>query len=71
MGAIRPKFGEWLRGVWAAETDPQRDGMYVETIYLRGESNRGTWYRLTDGNGDFWRTRGCDCVTAPIERGAR
>ena len=49
-----PAFGEWMRGVFASESNPIRDGMYVETIKRTGRVNRGTWYRLTDGNGRFW-----------------
>lgn len=52
--ARKPKFGEWMRGVWASESNPQRDGMYVETRVRKGPVNPGTWYRLTDGRGRFW-----------------
>lgn len=51
-----PKFGEWLRGIYASEDNPIRDGMYVETIYVpKGKMNAGKWYRLTDGKGMFWK----------------
>lgn len=49
-----PVFGEWMRGIWASESNPIRDGMYVETIRRTGRVNRGTFYRLTDGKGKFW-----------------
>lgn len=50
----KPQFGEWMRGVWASEGNPKRDGMYVETRVRNGRCNPGTWYRLTDGHGQFW-----------------
>lgn len=49
-----PKFGDRLRGIYAGESNPQRDGIYVETIRRTGNMNRGTFYRLTDGKGHFW-----------------
>lgn len=49
-----PKFGEWLRGVWASARNPHRDGMFVESQHYTGKFNPGLWYRLTDGNGAFW-----------------
>ena len=50
----KPVFGEWMRGIYAGMKNPQRDGMYVETIRRSGRMNHGTWYRLTDGKGKFW-----------------
>lgn len=53
--AREPKFGEWLRGIYAGERNPQREGMFVRTIHRpRGRTNSGKWYQLTDGNGSFW-----------------
>lgn len=49
-----PKFGDWIRGNFASERNPIRDGMYVETIRNTGRLNHGTFYRLTDGRGKFW-----------------
>lgn len=49
-----PKFGDWMRGIHAAESNPHRDGMFVEVIKRAGRVNRGTFYRLTDGRGKFW-----------------
>lgn len=51
----QPIFGEWLRGIWASETNPIRDGRYVRTVTRTGGLNRGTWYELTDGHGKFWQ----------------
>ena len=50
-----PKFGEWLRGIHASETNPHRDGMYVRTIRRTGKLNPGVHYEVTDGNGKFWQ----------------
>jgi hypothetical protein len=58
-----PKFGEWLRGVWASASNPTRDGMYVRTIRRTGRAtNPGTWYELTDGKGKFWQYQAKDTV---------
>lgn len=50
-----PKFGEWLRGIYASESNPHRDGMYVRTIHRTGKLNPGIHYEVTDGNGTFWQ----------------
>ena len=50
-----PKFGEWLRGIYASESNPHRDGMYVRTIRRTGRLNPGVHYEVTDGNGLFWQ----------------
>lgn len=49
-----PVFGEWMRGIWASDQNPQRDGMYVKTIRRSGRFNPGTFYELTNGRGSFW-----------------
>ena len=63
----KPKFGEWLRGIYASESNPQRDGMYVRTIRRTGRMNPGTFYELTDGNGRFWQypAQSVERVAAP------
>lgn len=50
-----PKFGDWVRGNYASEGNPIRDGMYVRTIRKTGRMNPGVFYELTDGNGKFWQ----------------
>jgi len=50
-----PKFGEWLRGIWASPSNPIRDGRYVRTVRRTGILNPGTFYELTDGQGKFWQ----------------
>lgn len=60
--ARNPKFGEWIRGIWASERNPQRDGMYVETKRRTGMVNPGVWYRLTDGRGKFWEYEAKDTL---------
>lgn len=43
-----------VRGVFAGEGNPHRDGIFVEHIRRTGKMNPGRWLRLTDGKGDFW-----------------
>ena len=49
-----PHIGDWIRGTYASPHNPQRDGIYVETIYRTGRLNKGKFYRITDGKGKFW-----------------
>lgn len=49
-----PRFMELIRGIYASERNPQRDGMFVEVIRRTGRMNAGTFYRITDGKGSFW-----------------
>ena len=56
-----------MRGIWASETNPIRDGYYVETVYRSGKLNPGTWYRLTDCNGGFWEYLAIDTVFLSAE----
>ena len=51
-----PKFGDIVRGIYASESNPLRDGIFVETITRTGKLNRGVHYRMTDGKGEFWTT---------------
>lgn len=52
---MKPKFGQWFRGIHASENNPHRDGRFVEVIHRSGRvMNPGTFYRLTDGKGGFW-----------------
>lgn len=53
--ARAPAFGERMRGIWASEQNPHRDGNYVRTVRRTGRFNPGTFYELTDGKGDFWQ----------------
>lgn len=48
--AREPKFGDWIRGIYASERNPIRDGIYVRTT----RRNHETLYELTDGKGKFW-----------------
>lgn len=50
-----PVFGERLRGKYASEANPIRDGYYVRTIVHAGRLNPGKFYELTDRRGKFWR----------------
>lgn len=38
----------------ASEDNPQRSGVYVETVRRTGRLNAGVHYRVTDGEGEFW-----------------
>jgi hypothetical protein len=61
-----PKFGEWMRGVYASASNPHRDGMFVRTERRAGRFNPGTWHELTDGNGNFWSyPASCTVFLAP------
>lgn len=60
--ARMPKFAEWMRGIYASPGNPQRDGMYVRTIFRTSRVNKGFWYELTDGNGNFYQYRPQDTV---------
>lgn len=51
-----PLFCEWFTNVMASDDNPTRHGMYVETKVVTGRMNRGTWWRLTDGQGRFWES---------------
>lgn len=53
-----PKFGDWMRNPWAGESNPQRDGMFVQSKRVTGKFNPGLWYEMTDGNGAFWSSNG-------------
>lgn len=59
---MRPKFGDWIRGIYASERNPNRDGMYVRTIRRTGRLNPGVYYELTDGNGRFWQFLACETI---------
>lgn len=50
-----PKFGDWVRGNFASENNPIRDGMFVRVVRRSGRMNPGVFYELTDGKGKFWQ----------------
>lgn len=55
ISKFTPRFGDMLRGIWASEQNPQRDGFYVETTSHRaGRFHTRRYYRCTDGQGNFW-----------------
>ncbi len=54
-GKVRhPKFGDRMRGAYASENNPQRDGYFVREIIRTGRLNPGKCYQFTDGKGAFW-----------------
>lgn len=62
-----PMFGERIMGIWAGEQNPHRIGRYVETKRRTGRMNPGTWYRLTDGKGNFWEYEASQTLFVPPE----
>lgn len=54
-GLKHPKFGDRIRGIYASERNPQRDGYFVRVVHNTGRTNRGTYYECTDGRGNFWQ----------------
>lgn len=51
----KPKFGDRVRGIYASESNPQRDGYFVEELRHKvGPYSYENTYRITDGNGNFW-----------------
>ncbi len=65
---VEPKFGDRLRGIYASESNPQRDGFYVEAINRpKGQMNPGKGYRITDGEGNFWEYPAGSVVAVPGE----
>lgn len=50
-----PEFGERLRGIYAGEGNPHREGFYVRTVRRTGRLNPGKFYELTDKKGHFWQ----------------
>ena len=59
---ITPKFGQTICMIYASDDNPQKYGIYVETIVRRGKLNPGFNYRITNGRGDFWECAAKDCV---------
>lgn len=51
---VHPKFGDRIRGNFASESNPQRDGYFVRVVRRTGRLNPGVWYECTDGKGNFW-----------------
>jgi hypothetical protein len=52
-----PKFGQTVINHWASDSNPRRVGMFVRQGAWIGRMNRGTYWELTDGRGDFWEQR--------------
>lgn len=50
----RPKFGDAYLNTQASESNPRREGMFVQVVRRSGRLNPGVWWQITDGNGDFW-----------------
>lgn len=58
-----PKFGDRIRGIFAGENNPHRDGTFVKVVRRRhGLTNPGTFYLLTDECGHFWEYEAKDTI---------
>ena len=49
-----PKYGDRVVNTCAGDRNPHKFGIFVEVRRYNRRVNGGTWYRLTDGKGDFW-----------------
>lgn len=50
------KFGQRVRGIFASDDNPHKNGYFVRSGFRKGRLNPGMYYEITDGNGDFWTT---------------
>ena len=48
-----PRFGDIVTNTCVSEDSPWKRMVFVELIRRRGRMNHGTWYRCTDGKGNF------------------
>lgn len=53
---FHPKFGQLVENPHASANNPHKFGYFVEVIRHTGCANKGTWYRCTDGRGNFWQS---------------
>ena len=53
---MSPKFGDWLINTAASDDNPRKIGRFITTIRIKGKLNKGLWYKMTDGHGDFWES---------------
>lgn len=65
--AWKPKFGERVENPVAGPANPRRIGMFVRTVRRSGRLNPGTWWQLTDGQGDFWLSNPEHC-RSPLDQ---
>lgn len=64
-----PKFGDRIEGVHAGHTNPQKFGTFVCVVRRpHGVVNSGTFYRVTDENGNFWEYPYASCINHGNER---
>lgn len=54
MRKRKPKFGDWMRNAMCTDSNPRHTAQFVRIISITGRVNPGTWYQMTDGEGDFW-----------------
>ena len=66
-----PKFGDRIEGVHAGHTNQQKFGTFVCVVRRpHGVVNSGTFYRVTDENGNFWEYPYASCINHGNEREA-
>lgn len=67
-----PKFGDRIRGIYMGEDHPMQNGMFVKTVRRTGKTNRGLFYEVTDGKGEFWLAppESTEIVSPPTHSGA-
>jgi hypothetical protein len=64
-----PKFGDRIEGVHAGHNNPQKFGTFVCVVRRpHGVVNSGTFYRVTDKNGNFWEYPYASCINHGNER---
>jgi len=61
VSEIKPKFGDHVVNHVASVGNPHREGVFVCVVRREGKVNRGTWWRCSDTNGNFWETNPSNC----------
>lgn len=70
LGSSTPRYGDLLRGLYASESNPHRDGIFVRVKWIRtGKFSRSRCFEVTDGNGDFWLMTPSSTVSLDVESG--
>jgi hypothetical protein len=52
-----PSFGEKVMNPHASEENPRKYSFFVGEIHRTGRTNKGKWFRCTDGAGRFWDSK--------------
>ena len=59
-----PRFGDRFVNTVASLDNPRRTATFVRIVRRTGRLNRGTWWEMTDGQGDFWLSNPVHMVVA-------